>query len=808
MPIVRTKGSTRNDHQLNKGIWADGESRAANPLAHTDGNEPGFNVVGKRMPLKDAYKKVTGEGVYADDMRLPGMLFARVLHATRPHAKIKRLDTSRAEALPGVRAVTIGADAPIRFGVLPVSQDETAMAVDKVIFAGEAVAAVAADSEEIAAKACNLIEVEYEELPAFLKPHDSLKPVANPEHQIHDKVDKNFPGTNIHKAVDQEFGDVTAAFKAARSTPSGTFMFEGVSHGFTEPHSVLAHWDADDRLFLYTPQQVPHYTHLALAKVLEMDMHRINVVRTMVGGGFGGKSDPFPHEVIACLLAKKTRRPVKLTMDREECFLVNRARHPSEIKMALAFDPRGKLIGMDSDALIDGGAAGSFGVVSTYYNGVLSNGPYYLPAFRYKGRRVYSNRPASGAMRGHGSVNPRHAMEVLVDMAAVELGLDPCELRLRNFLPEQCLTPFHKFRITSNGIREGLEEVMRLSDWKNKWGKLPYGRGIGVACSFFISGSALPIHWNKLPQSTVHLKIDMDGGIAVHSLAAEIGQGSDTVLAQMVAEVLGVNMDRIHVRSQETDLAPIDLGSYSSRVTFMAGNAAREAAEKIRADLAAAAARLTGQPAQYFDFAGEKLICRSKPNIAVTFMEALHEAQVDRGALCASGCYVSPPLGTEFKGSNAGLSPSYSFSAYICEVDVDPETGFVQPRHVWAAHDCGRALNPLAVEGQIEGSVHMGLGQALTETMRYRNGQLLNANFLDYKIPTPYETPEMDIVIVESIDPEGPFGAKECGEGGLAPIIPAVGNAIYDAVGVRLFEVPMTPDRVLRAIEEKKRAAK
>lgn len=807
MPIVRTSRLSRNDHQLNKGVWTGAENRAANPFANGDSAEPEFNVIGKRMPLKDAYKKVTGEGVYADDLKFPGMLFARILKSTKAHARIKRIDTSKAEALAGVRAVVVGKDAPIRFGVLPVSQDETAMAVDKVIYVGEPVAAVAADSEAIAEEALWLIEVEYEDLPAFLKPEESLKQVA-PELALKDKVEKALPGTNVHKAVDQEFGDPTAAFKAARATPSGSFWFDGINHGFTEPHSVVAHWDADERVVLYTPQQVPHYTHRALAKVLELPMHRINVVRTMVGGGFGGKSDPFPHEIIACLLSKKTRRAVKLTMDREEVFLVNRGRHPSDIKMALAFDAQGKLIGMDSNALIDGGSAGSFGVVSTYYNGVLSNGPYYLPAFRYKGRRVYSNHPASGAMRGHGSVNPRFAMETLMDMAAVELGVDPCELRLRNFLPEMCFTPYHKFRITSNGIREGLAEVMRLSDWKNKWGKLPYGRGIGVGCAFYISGSALPIHWNKLPQSTVHLKIDMDGGITVHSLAAEIGQGSDTVLAQMVAEVLGVNMDRIHVRSQETDLAPIDLGSYSSRVTFMAGNAARDAAEKIRHDLAQAAAKLTGQPAQYFDFKDERLVCRSKPSVAVTFMEALHEAQADRGALIASGCYQSPPLGTEFKGSNAGLSPSYSFSAYICEVDVDPETGFVQPRHVWAAHDCGRALNPMAVEGQLEGSIHMGLGQALTEQMRYRGGQLLNGNFLDYKIPTPFETPEMDIVIVESIDPEGPFGAKECGEGGLAPIIPAVGNAIYDAVGVRLFEVPMTPDRVLRAIEEKKRAGK
>ncbi|MBK8206589.1 MAG: molybdopterin-dependent oxidoreductase [Planctomycetes bacterium] len=795
MPTISGSGETKNEHQLNKGVWTDNGAPAA----------AGFSVIGKRVPLKDAYRKVTGEGVYADDMKFPGMLYSRILHAEKAHAKIKRIDTSKAEALPGVRAVVTGNDAANRFGVLPVSQDELSMAREKVIYNGEPVAAVAADTEEIAAEAIWLIDVEYEPLEEFLKPRDSLKDVS-PELQIHDKVEKKHPNTNIHKAVDQEFGDVEGAFKQAEAIVSAEFKFDGISHGFTEPHAIVAHWDADDRLQLYTPQQVPHYTHRALAKVLELPMHRIQVIRTMVGGGFGGKSDPFQHEMIASLLSMKTRRPVKLTMDREETFLTGRGRHPTEGKLAMAFDKEGKLTALDSDIIIDGGAYGSFGVVSAYYNGVLSNGPYWMPAFRYHGKRVYSNRIPSGAMRGHGSVNPRFCTETLMDMAAVKLGLDPCELRLRNFLPSNTLTPYHKFRITSNGIREGLAEAMRRSEWKKKWGKLPYGHGIGVGCAWYISGSALPIHWNKLPQSTVHIKIDMDGGVTVHSLAAEIGQGSDTMLAQCVAEVIGCSLERVHVKSTTTDTAPIDLGSYSSRVTFMAGNAARKAAESIRAQLAAAASRLTGQPAQYFDFAGEEVICRSKPDVRVTFMEALHGAQADIGALIASGSYQAPPLGTTFKGSNAGLSPSYSFSAFICELKVDPDTGFVQPLKIWAAHDCGRALNPLAVEGQIEGSVHMGLGQALTEQLRYRGAQLLNGNFLDYKIPTPFDTPEIEAIIVESADPEGPFGAKECGEGALAPIIPAVGNAIYDAVGVRMFEVPMTPDRVLRAIDAKKRA--
>ncbi|MCF6227117.1 MAG: molybdopterin-dependent oxidoreductase [Planctomycetes bacterium] len=797
MPIVQGSGETQNNHQLNQGIWNDSGAPETNP----------FEVIGKPVPLVDGYLKSTGEGVYTDDMKLPGTLHCRVLRSPHAHAKILSIDTSKALALAGVRAIVTGADSDVLFGVLPVSQDETALAVDKAIYIGDMVAGVAADTEEIAEKAIWLIEVEYEKLDEFLSPRKSLKDVE-PEQQLHKKVDKKHPETNIHKAVDQEFGEVDAAFENAAATTSGKFKFEGISHGFTEPHSVIAHWDADDRLQLYTPQQVPHYTHLALAKVLKLPMHQIQVHRTMVGGGFGGKSDPFQHEMVVAMLSIKTRKPVKITMDRGETFLTGRGRHPTDATMSMAFDKDGTLLALDSDVLIDGGAFGSFGVVSTYYNGVLSTGPYKMPALRYHGKRIYSNRIPSGAMRGHGTVNPRFCTETLMDMAAVELGIDPCELRLRNMLESNTVTDFHKFRVTSNGMREGLAAAMERSDWKNKWGKLPYGHGIGVGCSWFISGSALPIHWNKLPQSTVHLKIDLDGGVTVHSLAADCGQGSDTMLAQCVAEVLGCKMNRVHVKSVSTDTAPIDLGSYSSRVTFMAGNAARLAAEKIRKQMADAAARLTKVDGQYFDFVNEELICRSKPEIRVSFMDALHEAQSHTGALIASGCYTAPPVGGKFKGSNAGLSPSYSFSAFICELKVDPETGFVQPLKFWAAHDCGKALNPMSVEGQIEGSVHMGMGQALTEGLRYRNGQLLNSNFLDYKIPTPFETPDIEVIIVESADPEGPFGAKECGEGALAPVIPAVGNAIFDAVGVRMFDVPMTPDKVLKAIEKKAREAK
>ena len=535
-------------------------------------------------------------------------------------------------------------------------------------------------------------------------------------------------------------------------------------------------------------------------------MHKVRVVRPMVGGAFGGKSDPFPHEMIASLLSRRTGRPVKILFDREEVFLTNHGRHPTNTSVTVACDEDGKLTGLDLDALIDGGAWGSFGVVTTYYNGVLSCGPYDLGNFRYRGRRVYTNKPPCGAMRGHGAVNSRFAFEVLVDELAEKCGLDSVEFRRRNLLSSNTTT-LNGFRITSNGTAECIQRVVEASDWENKRGQLPYGEGIGIACGFYISGSALRINWNKVPQSTAHLKIDMDGGVTVHCLAAEIGQGSDTMLAQCVAEVLGLPIDWIRVCSSDSDTDPIDLGSYSSRVTFMAGLAASRAAEVIRQKLCAAASRLTGRPAEGFDTRHGEIVFLPEPEIRVHYLDAVLEAMAGKGALIAKGCYHdAPEMGGDHKGAAAGLSPSYSFQAYVTQTRVDPETGFIRPLKVWAAHDCGKALNPLAVEMQIEGCLHMGLGQAMMESFGYNRMTVANPNLLDYKIPSAIEMPDVEVHIVESNDPEGPFGAKEAGEGPLLPILPSLANAVTDAVGVRFYELPMTPDRVLNAIEKKERA--
>lgn len=784
-----------------------------------------WQLLGKPTPQVGAVDKVTGRARYTDDLRVHDPLHVKILRAPHASAKIKSVDVSAAKALPGVRAILTGADFKRTFGVLPISRDEPALARDRVRYVGEPVAAVAADSARLAEAALAAIRVDYEVTPAVLSFEEARRETKTP---LHPELEKP---NNLHKLVQQSFGDLAKGFADAAVTAEGEFRFLPVTHAFTEPHAVQVEHDGE-LLVVTSATQVPHYVHLALSEVLELPPHRLRVVKPHLGGGFGGKSDPFPHEMIAAKFALVTGRNIRLVYEREEVFLSNHGRHPTELKMKLGLHPERGVTALDTKVMIDGGAYGSFGVVTTYYNGVLLQGPYPVPNSAFQCERFYTNKPMCGAMRGHGGVNPRFASETLMDMACVQAGLDPLEARLKFLHTGDTMTP-NGFRITSAGLREGLAEAAQRTKWKEKWGKLPHGKGIGVACGFFISGSALPIHRNELPQSTVRLTIDFDGGLTVYSGASDIGQGSDTMLALVVAEVLGAPLSLVKVVSADTRLTPIDLGSYSSRVTFMAGNAARNAAISMRKELVAAAARLSGRaPPEYpkpgepespfrlgqrppdFDshFLGPNPDYRDGwtfANLTVTpdggaaldYFQVVTAALAGRGILQTQGVYQSPKLeGGKHKGAGAGLSPSYSFTAVISEVDVDVETGFVRVEKITCAHDCGMQLNPLAVEGQLEGSIHMGLGQALMEGMAYEAGAVQNASFLEYKIPSAFEQPVIELVRCPSVDNEGPFGAKEVGEGALAPVVPSIANAIYDAVGVRLMRVPMTPEVVLAAL--------
>ncbi len=754
--------------------------------------------VGVPRPYIEATKKVQGIADYADDYNLKDVLHVKFVRGLHAHAKIVSIDTSEALAYEGVRYVAIGKELPITFGVLPLSQDEEAIAIDKTRYVGEIVAAVAADTEEIAAHACKLVKVKYEPIKAFLTIEESLNDIGTAE-KIHNTTKFN---NNVHKKAELRFGDQQQGLKDAEVKLKMDFEMIGINHGFTEPHATTAFWD-ENGLTMISATQVTHYLHRALAKTMEVPLSRVRVIKPHIGGGFGGKGDPFAHEIIVAHIARKTGKPVKVRLSREEVFLNNHGRHPTKMTIQLGANKDGMLKVLDAAVAIDGGAYGSFGVVTSYYNGVLLQAPYKLDNFGFVTHRVYTNKPQCGAMRGHGAVNTRFAVESMIDDIAHQIKMDPIEMRMKNFLDPNSLT-VGKYRITSNGIKQAISVVAEQADWKNKHGKMPMGHGFGVACGFFISGSALPIIWNELPQSVVHLKLDFDGRVLITSGANDIGQGSDTMLAIIVSEVLGISMDRTFVIAADTLITPVDLGSYSSRVTFMAGNAAKDAAENLRKEMVEAISKKKNINAEELHFSENRIFSNDK-SLDITWEDGVEMLVANRGAVSVSGKYISPKLGGDFKGAGAGLSPSYSFSSCVAEVKVDTETGHVKILNVWGAHDCGKALNPLAVEGQLEGSWHMGIGQVMTEEMQYYNGLLVNNNFLDYKIPTSLDTPPIHTNIIETIDPEGPFGAKETGEGAIHAMLPAVANAVYDAVGIRITKLPIKSEDVLRLLKEKEK---
>ena len=847
-----------------------------------------FSIIGKPTAMVDAAEKTTGAGRYTDDLSVPGMLVGKILHSPYPHARIKNIDTARAEQLEGVVGVVVGKDAPKTYGILPVGHDEYPLALDKVRYVGDNVACVVATSEAIAEKALEMIDVDYELLPAYFDPEESMKATTD---LIHD----NKPN-NLEKDYHHVFGDPEKGFVDADEVLDARFIANEVTHAAMEPHSTLAsfvidpHTGKPGRLTVWSSTQVPYYLQHKLSLVLEMPMQQIRVIKPLVGGGFGGKSEVIPLEIIAAVAARKAQAPVKITYTREEVFWAHRGRPRTIIDLKTGVKRDGRITAVKARVVQDGGGYCSYGVVTILYSGALLGALYDIPNIQYDGYRVLTNKPACGAMRGHGTVNVRFAFESQLDELAAKIGMDPAEIRQRNLLQPPCIT-VNGLRVQSYGLPECIEKTVERSGWKMRKGKLPKGRGLGIACSHYVSGAANSIIRSDMPHSTVNIKIDRDGGVVVYTGASEIGQGSDTMTAQIAAETLGCSLSRVRVVAADTDLTPIDIGSYSIRVTFMAGNATLRAATEVKKLIAAAAAKkmncapedlmfrddrvvkkndaaseepcgdsrprlsgprefgaggssaaanavesmgkdaLPGQTSPRPDGRGrpspresltvsgrvEGQILRGSlqqkrqdegPKDQMTFEEAVVAAIDFHGALTGTGSYAPPPeaRGGKHKGAGVGPSPAYSYSAQVAEVSVDEETGEVTVHKVWAAHDCGRALNPVSVEGQIIGSVWMGMGQALTEEMVWKDGMLMNPGLLEYRSPSSVESPEVEPIIVESVDPEGPFGAKECSEGSLAATIPAIANAIYDAVGIRLHESPFTPERVLAALRAKKNA--
>ena len=758
-----------------------------------------FDVVGTSIVKQDGLSKTTGAARYADDLKLPRMGFCRLLRATRPHARILSVDTSRALELHGVYAVITGQDVPVKYGVLPVGQDEQALCADKVRYIGDAVAAVAAVDEETADRALDLIDVEYAELPTYLSIDESLTRQGEPIHEG--------KYGNAHRAAALEFGDVDAALASADHVFEDTYFFQGNTHLPLEQHACVAEWNPSGKLTLWSSTQSPHYVHKELAKALGLREDQVRVVAPPVGGGFGGKLELFQHEAAAAKLAMLTGRPIKAALNREEVFYCHRGRHPVLMWIKTGWTSDGQLTGMDFKSFVDGGAYMSYGAASLYYTGALQTVCEHVPAYRWQGVRVLTNKPPCGPKRGHGTPQPRYALECHFDAVAERLGIPVLELRRKNFVPPNSKTVNH-LRITSNGLSQCVDIVTRESRFEQRRGQLPFGKGVGFAVGAYLCGAGLPLYWNDMPHSSVDIRLDRSGVVTVACGQIDIGQGSNSMLVTVVAEALGCNPEQISLVSADTDLTPIDLGSYSSRVTFMAGNAAINAASQLRDLLVNAAASELDVPVDELVLRRGALSRRDGFGPKLSFPELVKLAESRNGALTASGSYKPPRLGGPFKGSGVGPSPAYSYSAAVAELDVDPDTGWVTVERIWLAHDIGRALNPVLVEGQIEGSIYMALGEVLMEEQDFRGdrgprvlGVHRVPSMLEYKSPTTFETPEIHTFLVESIDPEGPFGAKEVGQGPLLPVIPAVANAVYDAIGVRIDETPITPEKVLRALE-------
>ncbi len=736
-------------------------------------------VAGHATPLIDGVEKVTGRARYTADLGFSA-LWGEILRSPHAHAEIVRVDTSRARSLAGVRAVLTGDDCDVPYGILPIAHNEYPLARKRVRYWGEPVAAVAADDEKTARAALELIEVEYRPLPACFSADQALAESAT---RLHDDKPRN-----IEREVENAFGDVPAGFAAADLVREERFRYAEVTHAQMEPDAALAEYDAArGQLTLQSVTQVPYYVHLTLAQCLGMSPSHIRVIKPFVGGGFGHRTECLNFEIIAALLARAACGTVSIELSREQTFVMHHGRPETDIRLRIGMKKSGEITAVDAECVQRGGAYAGYGIVTILYAGALLHALYRLPAANYRGWRVYSNTPPCGPMRGHGSVDMRHAFESLLDAMGEELGLDAFAVRRANLIapPYRAL---NDLQVNSCGLAQCLDWVEQASGWKARKGKLPRGRGLGMACSHYVSGAAKPVHWTGEPHATVNLRLDFDGSVTLLTGAADIGQGSSTLLAMVAAEVLGIALGRIRVVATDSALTPKDNGSYSSRVSFMVGNAALAAAQELKTQLEAAAGS------------------------GACFDDAVHALLAKSGPITVRGTYTVPPAlqGGKFRGAGVGPSPGFSYAAQVVEVALDEETGEVKVEQVWVAQDCGFAINPLAVEGQVQGAVWMGMGQALGEATHYLapHGLPQRANLLDYGFPTIVESPPIEVGIVESRDPTGPFGAKEASEGALAGFPPALTSAIADAVGIRVHELPVSADRLFEALRARRRAAR
>ncbi|WMJ78714.1 MULTISPECIES: xanthine dehydrogenase family protein molybdopterin-binding subunit [unclassified Sedimentibacter] len=763
-----------------------------------------FTEVGRNIPRLDGPAKVTGKVQYTDDLVLPRMVYGKILRSPHAHANIKSIDYSEALKLDGVLGVITGEDCPIAYGIVPHNANEHALAVGKVRNWGEGVAAVAAIDEATAEKALELIKVEYEVLEAIVDPREAVK---RDDLRIHE----DHPNNIAYEGV-QVYGDPDKALAESDYVIEKEFYSSYVTHAFIEPQAAIADFDPNTgKLHLYATCQVPHYTHQQLAKVLEMPMNKIRITVPLIGGGFGGKGVASQADFCSALLSRKIGRPVKITYERSDVFATNNGRHPCYMKFKMGFDKNGKITAVDFNNLMDGGAYSGWGIVVLFYTASMVHIPYAVPNVKFDGKRIFTNKPTCGAQRGLGGVQPRFAMEQLLDEAAEHFGMTPYEIKKLNAV-ESGYTAKSMMYVPHSEYKKCLDEVVEKSEYMNKIGKLPYGKGIGLSGGYYISGTSYTLYLSYKPHTVATIKIDDENGVTLYCGATDIGQGVDTVMAQMAAETLGVKTEDVKVVPRDTQISTFDLGTFASRLTFATGWAIRQAAEKVNAELfpvAASMLRCRGDEIAvkdgYFYSIYERHGRHGKKGKEVAWAEVVDVYMQSNGPLSCSGQFTPPRRKGIQQGGNIGHSPTFGFSAQVAEVDVDLDTGKINVVKITEAGDCGQPINPMSVEGQVHGSIQMGLGQALYEEMQIApDGRFLNPSLHDYKMPTIRDMPKVDANIVEAYDPSAPYGGKESGEGPIQPTIPAIFSAVYDAIGVRFTEMPLTPEKVLNAIKAQK----
>jgi 4-hydroxybenzoyl-CoA reductase subunit alpha len=768
-----------------------------------------YSVVGKRLPKLDGPVKAKGEAQYAGDMVLPNMLHGSLLRSPHPHARIVSIDLSRAQRLPGVKAIITGQDIPkVKYGVtfrFPQFCDEFMIAVDKVRYVGEPVAAIAARDEDTALEAQELIRVEYEEIPAVFDPEAAMEPGAP---RIHEHAENN-----IGVRMSHHFGDVEAAFKEADHIREDRFVLQGQAHAPLEPHAVLAAADPSGKVTLWAAKQSPFRARYGLSRTLDMPEGKIRVIRPYLGGGFGGKGEMMSLDFCAALLSLRTGQPVRIVYNREEATTMVRSRHPMIVELRTGFKKDGTLLAQVCKIIADGGAFNSFGPVTLYLAGSHLNLPYKLPNYRFEGYRVYTNNQPAGAMRGHGMPQPRFAMECQLDMVAEDLGIDPLELRLKNAIEDGHIAA-NQYLVPSCGYKTSLRQAAQAAGWRERRnekamspGQQGLLRGIGLAGYSFLCGSTSHLWDTTAAMTSAIVSLQEDGTVHLVTGASDIGQGSDTVLCQIAAEELGVSLHEVTLTAADTELCPLDWGTGGSRVTFQSGNAVRIAAQAARRQiLEAAADELEARP-EDLELKERRVYVKGSPHKGLPLTQALALAQrkAQGAPVVGEGAFDQMRTWPDFRTGLGNLSFAYVFGTQVAEVEIDPETGQVRVVSATIFHDCGLAINPMSVEGQIEGAAVMGLGYSLQEHLLRQNGVTLNPSFLEYKVPTALDAPSIHCGLVETIDPGGPFGAKEAGEGLMLGAAPAIANAVYDAIGVRIKELPITPEKILQALAQKER---